>query len=95
MASVTFTIIVTAASIETDVTEFLAAGAIKNEGEATSLFAELNAAAAARARGQCSVAAHDYQAFINELLAQSGNGVDANAAAIMIADAQYLITHCP
>lgn len=95
MASVTFTIIVTAASIETDVTEFLAAGAIKNNGEANSLFAKLNAAAAARARGQCSVAANDYQAFINELNAQSGKGVDANAAAIMIADAQYLITHCP
>ena len=94
-ASVTFTIIVTAASIESDVTQFLAAGAIKNKGEANSLLAKLDAAAAARARGQCSTAANLYQAFINELLAQSGKGVDATAAAIMIADAQYLITHCP
>jgi len=94
-SSVTFTIIVTADSIKGDVTQFLAAGAIKNNGEANSLLAKLDAAANARARGQCSTAANDYQAFINELKAQSGKGVDANAAAIMIADAQYLIAHCP
>ncbi len=94
-ASVTFTIIVTAASIKVDVMEFLQSGAIKSSGEANSLLAKLDAAAAARARGQCSTAANLYQAFINELLAQSGKGVDAFAAAIMIADAQYLIAHCP
>lgn len=94
-ASVTFSIIVTAASIEDDVNQFLAAGAIKNNGLANSLLSKLDAAAAARARGQCSTAANLYQSFINELQGQSGNGVDATAAAIMIADAQYLITHCP
>jgi hypothetical protein len=93
--SVTFSIIVTAESIKDDVNEFLAAGLIKNGGEANSLLAKLDAAAAARSRGQCNVAANHYQSFINELQAQSGNGVDANAAAIMIGDAQYLITHCP
>jgi hypothetical protein len=41
---------------------------------------QLDAAAAARARGQCSTAANLYQAFINELLAQSGKGVDPAAA---------------
>ena len=94
-SSVVFTIIVTADSIKDDVTQFLAAGKIKNKGEANSLLAKLDAAANARARGQCSTAANNYQAFINELNAQSGKGVDANAAAIMIADAQYLIAHCP
>jgi hypothetical protein len=93
--SVTFSIIVTAASIENDVNEFLAAGLIKNGGEANSLLAKLDAGAAARSRGQCSVAAKVYQSFIDDLQGQSGNGVDANAAAIMIGDAQYLITHCP
>ena len=29
-----------------------------------------------------------------ELKAQSGKGVDAQAAAIMIADAQYVMAHC-
>src|SRR5262249_47905545 len=93
--SVTFSIIVTPDSIKNDVNQFLAAGAIKNGGEANSLLAELNAAAAARVRGKCSTAANHYQNFINELQAQSGKGVDATAAAIMIVDAQYLITHCP
>jgi len=95
MASVTFTIIVTPDSIEDDVNEFLDMGAIRNSGLANALLATLDAAAQARARGNCKVAANDYQAFVNQLQAQSGNGVNATAAAIMIADAQYLITHCP
>lgn len=93
--TVTFTIIVTADSIKDDVRQFLDAGKIRNEGLAGSLLAKLNAAAAARARGQCATAANIYRAFINELNAQSGQGVDAVAASIMIADAEYLIDHCP
>jgi hypothetical protein len=93
-ASVTFTIIVTAASIQTDVTQFLQSGDIKGPGEANSLLSKLVAAAAKRAAGKCSTAANIYQAFIQELQAQSGKGVSVTAAAIMIADAQYLITHC-
>ena len=57
--------------------------------------AKLDAAANARARGNCNTAANDYSAFIDELTAQKGKGVDSTAADIMIADAQYLITHCP
>ncbi len=94
-ASVTFTIIVTAASIQTDVTQFLQSGDIKSPGEANSLLSKLVAAAAKRAAGKCSTAANIYQLFIQELQAQSGKGVSVTAAAIMIADAQYLITHCP
>ncbi len=86
---------ITPESIQGDVTQFLQNGAIKNAGEATSLLAKLVAAAAARAAGNCSTAANIYQAFINALNAQSGKGVDATAAAMMIADAQYLIAHCP
>jgi len=93
--SVTFSIIVTPDSIKEDVQQFLQGGAIKNKGQANSLLAKLDAAAAARSRGQCATAANIYQAFINELEAQSGKGVSASAAAIMIADAQYLIAHCP
>jgi hypothetical protein len=93
--SVTFTVIVTPDSIKGDVSQFLGAGKIKNNGEANSLLAKLNAAANARAAGRCDTANNIYQAFINELNAQSGKGVDAAAAAIMIADALYLIAHCP
>jgi len=93
--SVTFSIIVTADSIKDDVRQFLQNGAIKNAGEASSLLAELDAAAAARAGGDCSTAGKIYRAFVQELQAQSGKGVDVSAAAIMIADAQYLSAHCP
>jgi hypothetical protein len=93
--SVTFSIIVTPDSIKADVQDFLQSGAIRNPGEATSLLASLNAAAARRVDGNCATAANIYQAFINELQAQSGKGVNATAAAIMIGDAQYLIAHCP
>jgi hypothetical protein len=94
-SSVTFTIIVTADSIKGDINQFLAMGAIRNTGLANSLLAELNSAAKARTRGNCNGAANIYRAFVNELQAQSGKGVSAQAAAIMIADAQYLIAHCP
>ena len=92
---VTFTIIVTPDSIKDDVRQFLAAGKIKNNGLANSLLQTLDAAAKARAHGNCNTAANNYQAFINAVNAQSGKGVDATAAAIMVADAQYLIAHCP
>jgi hypothetical protein len=94
-SSVLFTIVVTADSIKQDVNQFLAAGLIKNAGLANSLLATLNAAADARSRGQCGTASNQYNAFIDALRAQAGNGVDANAAAIMIADAEYLIANCP
>ena len=51
--------------------------------------------AKSRARGKCKDASGSYQSFINELRAQSGKKVSPDAAAIMIADAQYLIEHCP
>jgi hypothetical protein len=74
---------------------FTAAGKIKNPGRPTALLARLNAAADARARGKCPQAANHYRALISLLQAQSGKGVDPTAAAIMIADAEFLITHCP
>ena len=94
-SSVSFTIVVTADSIKQDVNQFFAAGLIENGGLANSLLAKLNAAADARNSGQCGTASNQYDAFINALQAQSGKGVDANAAAIMIADAHYLIANCP
>ena len=93
--TVTFTIIVTAQSIEDDVSQFLAAGMIRNPGLARSLLAKLAAAAARRAAGACATAANIYQAFIHELVAQFGLGIDPAAAAVMIGDAQYLIANCP
>ena len=93
--SVTFSIIVTPRSIMDDVRQFFRSGGIKREELAESLFEKLEEAAEARAEGRCSRAAKIYQSFIQELQKRSGKGIDATAAAIMIADAQYLIAHCP
>ena len=94
-STVTFSIIVTAESIKDEVNQFFAMGAIRNEGVANSLLAKLNSAANARARGNCNGAANIYRAFINQLRAQTGRAVTAQAANILITDAQYLIAHCP
>jgi hypothetical protein len=92
-SSVTFTIIVTAASIMSDVAQFKASGGITIN--TNPLLATLNAAAAYRAAGNCAAAASTYMAFINQVKAQTGKGITPTAAAILIGDAQYLITHCP
>jgi hypothetical protein len=93
-ATVTFSIIVTAQSIKDEVRYFRSIGAITQD-EATSLLQKLNAAAAYRARHDCKDSNATYRSFINELRAQSGKKVTAQAASILIADAQYLIAHCP
>ena len=94
-SSVTFTVITTPNAIRDDVSQFFATGAIRNRGLVGSLLAKLDAAAAARAKGDCDTAANTYRAFIHEVAAQSGQGIKAQAAAVMIGDAQYLIAHCP
>jgi len=95
VTSVSFTIIVTPDSIKDDVRQFLQTGAVKRPWFASLLLGTLNAAARQQQNGHCAAARALYNAFIHELEAQSGRGVDAAAAAIMIGDAQYLIAHCP
>jgi hypothetical protein len=86
---------ITPQSVMDDVRAALASGAINNSGVANSLLAELNVASAAHSRGQCSVAANDYQAFINELEGQSGKSVASATASQLISEAQFLIANCP
>ncbi len=93
-ASVTFTIIVTPQSIIADVNQLQAGGAI-SANIAAALLAKLNNALKARNAGHCGTAANIYSAFINQVMAQTGKGITPAAAAILIADAQYLIAHCP
>jgi hypothetical protein len=93
--SVTFTVVVTPTSIQDDVNQFVASGDISKAGIAQSLLAKLNAAAAAQARGNCTAATNIWSAFIHEVQAQVGKAISQNAADILIADAQYLIAHCP
>jgi len=92
--TVTFSIVVTAQSIKDEVKYLRSIGAITQD-EATSLLQKLNAAAAYRAKHDCKNANTTYRNFISELRAQTGKKVTAQAASILIADAQYLIAHCP
>jgi hypothetical protein len=102
-ASVTFNIIVTPQSIKDDVRQFFQDGAIRRN-LADSLLRILDEAAEEQARGRCSHAARIYGEFIEELQDElreesrdrdRDRDLDPTAAAIMIADAQYLIAHCP
>jgi hypothetical protein len=92
--AVTFAIIVTPQSIIEDVNQFSAAGDI-TPNHVRSLLAKLQNAAKQWAASNCNAATGMYNAFINELQAQSGKHVDPMAASIMIGDARYLIDHCP
>jgi hypothetical protein len=94
-ASVTFTIIVTPQSIIDDVKQFRSSGDISDLSVYTGLIDKLNQALAARTKGNCNSAANNYQSFINQVMGQIGKGITPTAAAILIADAQYLIAHCP
>ena len=93
--SVTFSIVVTAASIMDEVNYFFSTHDITMSNEANSLLQKLRAGAAYRAAGDCARANEVYQSFIAECVAQAGKKVSAYAAGIMIADAQYLVAHCP
>jgi hypothetical protein len=92
-ASTTFTIIVTPRSMIEDVNQFGESGAI-GQTLRRSLLAKLRNAMAAVNRGQCGPAGNLYGAFIHEVEAQSGKKIEPMAAAILIADAEYLIANC-
>lgn len=94
-SSVTFTIIVTPGGLIAEVNQFLSNGAISNSAIAGAWLAMLNQALAARNGGNCVAAAGIYTGFVNSVMAQSGKAITPTAASILVADAQYLINHCP
>ena len=93
--SVSFQVVVTADSIRDEVGLFRTDGDIAKQGIAQSLLAKLAAAQSSRAAGDCATAANQYGAFVNEVQAQAGKAIENAVASILIADAQYLIAHCP
>jgi hypothetical protein len=88
-------VLITPESIKTDVRSALVSGAIDNGGIANSLLVKLDAAGKARAGGNCASAARHYNAFINELEAQSGKHVAKATADQLISEAKFLIANCP
>jgi hypothetical protein len=94
-SSVTFTIIVTPQSIINDVNQFVASHGVSRDVGAV-LLGELEDAMRPYNAGQCRPADTVYSTFISTVQfmtrARSISPVDAS---ILIADARYLISHCP
>lgn len=66
-------------------------GLIDNQGLANSLAQKLEAANAAKGRGQTQVAMNLLRAFINEVSGQSGKHITTDVANMLIADANTLV----
>jgi hypothetical protein len=92
-ASVTFTVIATIQSTIADTQRAYDEGWIDNHGILNSLLRKLNNAQAALDLGDVEEAIDLLGAYINELEAQSGKHITAEAAALLIADAQWVIDH--
>ncbi|HKW58690.1 MAG TPA: hypothetical protein VJR46_02930 [Candidatus Dormibacteraeota bacterium] len=88
-------VIVTPDSIAADVRNALASGHITKAGIADTLLSDLNAAKAARDRGQCKTAANIYQGFINDVAAQSGKAITTTTASLLTREALNLQGSCP
>jgi hypothetical protein len=94
-SSVTFSIVVTPESIQEDVVQFYDLGDITQPSHGSFLLKRLEAAARAYHNENCNAAIGIYQSFIHTVEAQRGKTIDPVAADILIADAQFLIDHCP
>ncbi|OGO29347.1 MAG: hypothetical protein A2136_02015 [Chloroflexi bacterium RBG_16_54_11] len=81
----------TVESTEGDLSDFLASGDLESMGVFNSLMKKLQNTQKALDNGQIGTAINILNAFINELRAQSGQYITAEAAAVLIADAKWII----
>jgi len=86
---------ITPDTLKADVQSALASGAISKPGLAKTLLDDLNAAQAARDRGQCKTAANIYEQFISDVNAQAGKSIATAIANELISVAEFLIVNCP
>ncbi len=87
----TFTLTPTAASLINTLDRALALGLITNNGAYNGLHAKLLAAQSAHDRGDHATEWNILGAFINQVTAKTGNGIDPATAARLIAFAQFII----
>jgi hypothetical protein len=90
-ASKTFRVRATTASLIANIDRAVGEGLLKNEGMHTSLRSPLEAALSEHERGAHPVEWNILEAWVNELQAQSGAGIDASTAQRFIAYANDLI----
>lgn len=90
-AAVTFNVVASPQSLMADLSQLQGKGVNQRGDSLTSKLAE---AANDFAAGNRADAKQVYNAFINEVVAQTGKSITPVAAAILIGDAQYVITLC-
>jgi hypothetical protein len=92
-ASVTFSVKATVSSLMTSVSRLYAEGAITKASVRDSLLEQLAAAKASLAAGREKAADRQLSSFISLVRAQTGKSITPAAAALLIADARYVIAH--
>jgi len=90
-ATVAFNVNATVQSLITSVNQYYDEGLIKTKGVRTSLLAKLYIAQLAMNREQIRAARVALTTFIVEVQLQSRNHIDKNAAAVLIADAKWVL----
>ncbi len=90
-ASVSFSVKATAGSLKALVNRLYAEGKITRADVRASLLAKLTAVQASINQGKKSTAINQLSAFINLVSAQKGKSITPSAAALLIADAKFLI----
>jgi 5'-nucleotidase/UDP-sugar diphosphatase len=83
------------AALIADLEDLFDDGLISTRGILNSLRSKLEGALAAYERGQLGVVVNKLAAFMNELGAQAGKKVNADAAEALIADAEWLVFTLP
>jgi predicted outer membrane repeat protein len=91
--SVVFSVTATIKSTIAGVNRFYAEGKINNAGIRSSLLAKLNTAQTSLNRGNIKAAKNALQAFINAVQVHGGKLITADAATLLITDAQWVIAH--
>ncbi len=91
--TVTFQVIDSFQSLIALVNKFYTEGKISKKDLKDNLLQQLNAAKASFDSGKTKTAKNQLLSFINAVLAQRGKAITAQAADILIADANYIINH--
>jgi len=89
--SITFQVIATVGSLMTTVNGFVTDGRINDSSAANGLLAKLNDAQDAIDKGKNNVAVNKLREFIDQVNGRAGRSIAADAAQLLVADAQYVI----
>jgi hypothetical protein len=92
--TVQFTVVVTPQSLIDAIERFADDGRVKDPGTSSSLVQKARLAGIAYDAGSCDRAAQHYETFQKLVRTHTPKKIDPAAAAILLGDAQYLVTHC-